>query len=123
MSLGKRTSTAFVLLTLVFAAIQFAPQVVFFLLLQVFILAALMEFYNLAQRKKSYPQKALGAVCALTISASFFFPGFGLGPALFVASSPRPSIMSSAPARWRNWPLFRCPFPRPYSAPCTWLSR
>jgi phosphatidate cytidylyltransferase len=83
MSLGKRTSTAFVLLALVFAAIQFAPLVVFFLLLQVFILAALMEFYNLALRKKAYPQKILGAACALTIGASFLFPGFGLGPALF----------------------------------------
>jgi len=83
MSLGKRTSTAFVLLTLVFVVIQFAPRAVFFLFLQAFILAALMEFYNLALRKKAYPQKMLGTACALTIGASFIFPGFGLGLALF----------------------------------------
>ncbi len=41
MELGKRTLTAFVLLAVVFAVIQYAPDIVFFLLLQVFVLARL----------------------------------------------------------------------------------
>ena len=71
MELGKRTLTAFVLLAGVFAVIQYAPDIVFFLLLQVFVLGALWEFYSLAARKKLRPQRALGVVLAAAFSAFF----------------------------------------------------
>jgi phosphatidate cytidylyltransferase len=84
MSLRKRTLTAFFLLGILFLVIQYAPLIVFFILLQVFILAALVEFYNLADRKKLFPQKALGTACALIISASFYFPRLGFERGLFI---------------------------------------
>src|SRR4030042_6693212 len=86
MSLRKRTLTASILLCALFFVIQFAPLIVFFLLLQVFILAALVEFYNLADRRRLLPQRALGAACALIISASFYFPrlGFEKGLPIFL---------------------------------------
>ena len=84
MSLRKRTLTAFFLLGILFIVIQYASLIVFFILLQVFILAALVEFYNLADRKKIFPRKALGAVCALIISASFYFPRLGFERGLFI---------------------------------------
>jgi phosphatidate cytidylyltransferase len=84
MSLRKRTLTAFFLLGILFIVIQYASLIVFFILLQVFILAALVEFYNLADRKKLFPRKALGAVCALIISASFYFPRLGFERGLFI---------------------------------------
>ena len=84
MSLRKRTLTAFFLLGILFLVIQYAPLIVFFILLQAFILAALLEFYNLADRKKLFPRKALGAVCALIISASFYFPRLGFEIGLFI---------------------------------------
>ena len=72
MSLRKRTLTASVLLCGLFLVVQFGSLVVFFLLLQVFILAALVEFYNLADRRQLFPQKLLGAACTLIIGASFY---------------------------------------------------
>ena len=84
MSLRKRTLTAFFLLGILFLVIQYAPLIVFFILLQAFILAALLEFYNLADRKKFFPRKALGAVCALIIGASFYFPRLGFERGLFI---------------------------------------
>ena len=84
MSLRKRTLTAFFLLGIIFLVIQYAPLIVFFILLQLFILAALVEFYNLADRKKLFPRKVLGAVCALIIGASFYFPRLGFEKGLFI---------------------------------------
>jgi phosphatidate cytidylyltransferase len=84
MSLRKRTLTASILLCALFFVIQFAPLIVFFLLLQVFILAALVEFYNLADRRRLLPQRALGAACALIISASFYFPRLGFEKGLLI---------------------------------------
>ena len=76
--------TAFILLGILFLVIQYAPLIVFFLLLQVIILTALVEFYNLADRKKVFPQRALGAACALIIGASFYFPHLGFERGLFI---------------------------------------
>lgn len=84
MSLRKRTLTASILLCALFFVIQFAPLIVFFLLLQVFILAALVEFYNLADRRRLLPQRALGAACTLIISASFYFPRLGFEKGLLI---------------------------------------
>ncbi len=59
---------------------------VIFLVLQAVILAALIEFYNLARKKKLEPQRLLGVVIALVIGLSFFFrPVISLDLALFVA--------------------------------------
>lgn len=65
MSLRQRTSTAFVLIALIVVVIQWAPRLVYFLFVQAVILAALMEFYSLAQRRNQRPQRVLGAVLAL----------------------------------------------------------
>ena len=85
MSLGKRTSTAFVLLALVFVCIQFAGDPLFFLVIQVIVLISLWEFYNLAARRNHAPRKILGSVVALIIAASFYFEALPLGLALFAA--------------------------------------
>jgi phosphatidate cytidylyltransferase len=83
MELGKRTLTAFVLLAGVFAVIQYAPDIVFFLLLQVFVLGALWEFYSLAARKKLRPQRALGAVLTASFAAFFIVDGLSFEAVLF----------------------------------------
>ncbi len=60
MNLVKRTVTAAVLLGILFVIVQYAPRAVFFLFGQVFIVAALLEFYSLNAKKDLAPQKALG---------------------------------------------------------------
>ena len=85
MSLRKRTSTAFVLLALVIVCIQYAPDLVFFIVIQVLILVSLWEFYNLASRRKHAPQRILGFAIALTVAFSFYFEAFPLELALFTA--------------------------------------
>lgn len=85
MSFRKRTTTAVFLLGLVFLVIQFASAPVFFFLLQAVILASLMEFYNLAKKRRLLPQRTLGVLLALVIGLSFFLgKAFPLEPALFV---------------------------------------
>ena len=83
MDLGKRTLTAIVLLGILFVVIQYLPPLVFFILLQLVVIAALVEFYGLASKKKLYPRKALGLALALALSIPFYFSGVGLGPVLF----------------------------------------
>jgi phosphatidate cytidylyltransferase len=83
MSLGKRTFTALPLIGILFVVVQYSPDWVFFLFGQGFILAALVEFYNLAERKQLMPQKILGCVMALLVSLTFYFPGISLEIALF----------------------------------------
>jgi len=73
-SFKKRTATAAFLLVLVFLLFQYASRLVFFLVLQGTILAAMVEFYALAEKRKLYPQKVLGLIMALVLSLSFFFP-------------------------------------------------
>jgi len=85
MSLRKRTSTAVVLLALVFVCIQYSADVVFFIVIQALILASLWEFYNLASKRKHAPQRILGFAVALIIAFSFFVEAFPLGLALFAA--------------------------------------
>lgn len=73
MNLKKRLPTALVLLGLLFLLIQYGTRLVIFLVLQAVILAALVEFYNLARKKKLRPQQLLGASLAIVIGLSFFF--------------------------------------------------
>ncbi|MBC7364109.1 MAG: phosphatidate cytidylyltransferase [Candidatus Aminicenantes bacterium] len=78
MELWKRTRTAFILISALFCIIQFAPIWVFFLVLQLVILGGVIEFYQLSQRRKFYPQKLLGCLSALLVGASFYFASFPL---------------------------------------------
>ncbi len=82
MNLVKRTLTAAVLLGGLFAIIQYAPGWVFFLFGVAFVLAALIEFYNLVGKKDLRPQKALGAVISLLVLMTFYFRTIPLDAAL-----------------------------------------
>jgi phosphatidate cytidylyltransferase len=83
MNLVKRTLTAAVLLGSLFVLIQYAPNWAFFLFGLIFLLAALLEFYNLAGKKGLAPQKILGAGLAVLVLLTFFVPAFPLDAALF----------------------------------------
>jgi phosphatidate cytidylyltransferase len=83
MSLRKRLPTAIVLIGTFFVVIQYAPRIVLYIFQQAFIVAALVEFYNLAERKGLRPQKILGVGLALVVSLTFYFPSFPLDVALF----------------------------------------
>lgn len=86
MNLKKRLPTALVLLGLLFLLIQYGSRLVIFLVLQAVILLALVEFFNLARKKKLHPQQFLGAGLAVLIGLSFFFrPFISLDVALFAA--------------------------------------
>lgn len=83
MSLRTRTSTALVLIVLVVAVLQWAPRLVFFLFLQAVILAALMEFYNLARRRGQLPVRVLGALLAVLLGLPAVIPEISFQMALF----------------------------------------
>ncbi len=74
MGLKERTSTAIVLLLVILALVQWAPRLIFFLFLQIIILAAVVEFFGLARRRQAGPQTGLGLVLAIIISLSFLWP-------------------------------------------------
>src|SRR5665647_830182 len=82
MNLVKRTLTAAVLLGGLFAVIQYAPGWVFFLFGVAFVLAALLEFYNLVGKKDLRPQKTLGTVISLLVLVTFYFRTIPLDGAL-----------------------------------------
>ncbi len=73
MSLRQRTPTAIALLGILFVVIQYAPNWIFFLIGQAYIVAVLLEFYNLADRKRLLPQRALGIGLAILVSLTFYF--------------------------------------------------
>ena len=83
MSLRKRVPTAIVLMGVLFVIIQYAPKIALYVFQQAFILAALIEFYRLAERKGLMPQKALGIVLALFVSVTAYFPSFPLEAAIY----------------------------------------
>ncbi|MGB7297171.1 MAG: phosphatidate cytidylyltransferase [Candidatus Aminicenantales bacterium] len=86
MNLLKRFRTALLLLVPLFVLIQYGSLLLLFIVLQVFILAALLEFYNLARKKRLHPAVPLGLAVALIISLSFYFKSsFPLGLAFFGA--------------------------------------
>jgi len=74
MGLKERTSTAAVLLLIILAVVQWAPRLIFFLFLQIIIVAAVMEFFGLARRRQAGPQTGLGLLLAILISLSFLWP-------------------------------------------------
>jgi len=84
MSLRKRLPTSLVLLAFAFCLVQFVPPLWFLLIIQILILASLIEFYNLFRVKKIFPQKIFGIILALIITSSFYFEGFSLAMAMFV---------------------------------------
>jgi phosphatidate cytidylyltransferase len=86
MILLKRLRTAVLLLVPLFLVLQYGSRLLLFIVLQAFILAALLEFFGLARRKKLHPQVPLGLIIALIISSSFLFRAtFPLDAALFAA--------------------------------------
>ncbi len=86
MNLLKRLRTAVLLLVPLFLIIQYGPPFLLFIVLQVFILAALLEFFSLARKKRLQPRVPLGLAIALIISLSFYFrASFPLDIALFAA--------------------------------------
>ena len=85
MNLIRRTLTAAVLLGSVFAVIQYAPDWAFFLLGLAFVVAALIEFYNLAAKKGLSPKKGLGTGLAVLVLMTFYLRQITLDAALFAA--------------------------------------
>ena len=83
MNLLKRTATAAVLLGVLFVVVQYAPRPVFFLLAQVFIVGALLEFYVLTGKKGLAPRRELGVGLALLAGLAFYLPALPLEAALF----------------------------------------
>jgi phosphatidate cytidylyltransferase len=84
MSFRKRLPTSLIMLAAVFVSIQYLSDLGFFIAIQALILAALLEFYNLASKREHSPQRILGFVLALIIAFSFFMEALPLGLALFV---------------------------------------
>lgn len=79
----KRLPTALILIALVYACIQYFPKLGFFIAVQIVILAALMEFYHLPEKKNLFPSKIFGVILALGISLSFYFDWISLELVLF----------------------------------------
>jgi phosphatidate cytidylyltransferase len=84
MSLRKRFPTAVILLAVLFVVIQWTSALIFFLFLQTFIIVALLEFYNLARRRKWAPRRTAGILFALLIGASFYFKELPFEMALII---------------------------------------
>lgn len=83
MELGKRTLTAFVLLSLLFLVVLYAPDWAYFLLLQVFVLGALAELYALGGRKGLEPRRSLGVFLALLFAVPAILKALPFEAALF----------------------------------------
>lgn len=84
MSIRKRLPTALILLSLLFLLIQFGPPLLFFLLGQIVITAAVIEFFHLAKKKDLRPQRIPGLVAVYLLSASFYFRSIPLDAVLFL---------------------------------------
>lgn len=83
MNLVKRFWTALVLLAAVFAVLQYGRSWMIFAFLQAVIIAALIEFYNLARRRGHHPKTGLGIFLVLLLGASFIVKGWTRELALF----------------------------------------
>jgi phosphatidate cytidylyltransferase len=83
MNIVKRFWTAFILLAAVFAVLQYGGRWVMFLFVQAVIIAALVEFYNLARRRHLHPRTGTGIFLVLLLGASFIVKGLTLELALF----------------------------------------
>jgi len=83
MNLIKRLTTAAVLIPIVFVSIQYCSRVCFFCVVELVMLAALVEFYNLPRKKNIFPKKPTGIVFALLIGTSFLFSELYLHEVVF----------------------------------------
>lgn len=84
MSLRKRLPTSVLLLAALFLVIQYAPPLLWLAFSQLFIIGALVEFYNLAERKKLLPRKTIGIIFAMIMSVPFYIPAVPFTLAFFV---------------------------------------
>lgn len=75
MSLRRRLPTAVVLLAVIAAVVQWSPPPVFFGLLQILVVAGLLEFYGLARRRKIEVRPAAGTALALLLQLPWVVPG------------------------------------------------
>ncbi|MCX7973102.1 MAG: phosphatidate cytidylyltransferase [Candidatus Aminicenantes bacterium] len=83
MDFRKRAITAIILLALVLTVIQWSSPLIFFIFLQLLILASIFEFYGLVQRRNIKVHPGLGLFSAWLISFSFLWPQkFSLGLAM-----------------------------------------
>lgn len=85
MNLLKRTFTAVILLGSLFVIIQYAPRWAFFIAGLVFVLAALLEFYNLNIMNELRPQRLLGGILAVLVLMPFYFRSVSIEAPLFAA--------------------------------------
>jgi phosphatidate cytidylyltransferase len=83
MNIIKRFWTALVLLSLVFVVLLYGRPWVMFAFLQLVVVGCLIEFYNLARRRKLHPRTIPGIFMALLLGLSFFVKGLPLSLCLF----------------------------------------
>jgi phosphatidate cytidylyltransferase len=83
MEIHKRLPTAIVLIFLAFITIHYAPDWIFFCVVQLLILAALWELYKLVWNKERIAEKIIGSMVALIIAFSFYFEFWSLAAAFY----------------------------------------
>jgi len=84
MSLRRRLPTAVILLAVLLAVIQWASPLVFFAVLQLFVVAGLLEFYGLARRRKVRAMTVAGIAFALLLEIPWVVPEMRPEMALFL---------------------------------------
>jgi len=85
MDIHKRLPTAIVLIFLAFLTIQYAPDWIYFCVVQLLILAALWELYKLIWGKEHLVEKIMGTIIAVNIAFSYYFLNWPLTNALFTS--------------------------------------
>lgn len=85
MDIHKRLPTAIVLISLAFITIQYAPDWIYFCVVQILILAALWELYKLIWGKERLSEKIMGTIIALNIAFSYYFVIWSLEVAFFTS--------------------------------------
>lgn len=71
--LMKRTISSLILLLIVYLTIFVLPKWTFFILVMVFTVSGLAEFFSIAQKKEIFVHRYLGMVLGVLLSASFYF--------------------------------------------------
>jgi phosphatidate cytidylyltransferase len=80
----KRLPTAIVLLSLFFVIVQYGSRILTFVVFQALILAALVEFYALAEKRNLHPETVLGVILSVLLGLAFFWrSSVPLGLAIF----------------------------------------
>lgn len=87
-NLVKRTITGILFLVLVVGSIELG-KISFFILFELIIIAAMYEFYTLAEKKKFKPLKIYGIVIgAIVFAANYFFVNNLIGAQIFLTIIP-----------------------------------